>query len=57
MISMNSVINSFESLSEIDKKNSFIDPRFDNNKNKSILEATLNYIQVFARFSGSFFEQ
>ena len=32
------------------------DSRLDNNKNKFILEATLNYIKTSERFSGSLFE-
>ena len=34
----------------------YVDSHLDNNKNKYILEATLNYIKNSERFSGSFFE-
>ena len=59
MNSVNSVIDDFESFSDIDKKDILLygDPRLDNNKNKIILEATLNYIKVSERFSGSLFEE
>ena len=59
MNSVNSVLYNFESLSDIDKKEILLysDPRLDNNKNRIIAEATLNYIKVFERFSGSLFEE
>ena len=59
MNSVNSVLDDFESFSDIDKKDFLLygDPLLDNNKNKIILEATLNYIKVSERFSGSFFEE
>ena len=59
MNSVNSVLYNFESLSDIDKKEILLygDPRIDNNKNKIIVEATLNYIKVSERFSGSLFEE
>ena len=59
MNSVNSVLDDFESFSDIDKKDILLygDPRLDNNKNKIILEATLNYIKVSERFSGSLFEE
>ena len=49
MNSVNSVVNSCESLSDIDKKEILLygDPRLDYNKNKFISEATLNYIKVW----------
>ena len=58
MNSVNSVIHNFESLSDLDKKAILLygDPGLDNNKNKLILEATINYIKVSERFSGSLFE-
>ena len=58
MNSVNSVLDDFQSFSDIDKKNILLygDPRLDNNKNKIILEATLNYIKVSESFSGSLFE-
>ena len=59
MNSVNSVLYNFESLSDIDKKEILLygDPRLDNNKNRIIVEATLNYIKVSERFSGSLFEE
>ena len=59
MNSVNSALDDFESFSDIDKKDilSYGDLRLDNNKNKIILEATLNYIKVSERFSGSLFEE
>ena len=56
MNSVNSVLDDF--VSDIDKKDILLygDPWLDNNKNKIILEATLNYIKVSERFSGSLFE-
>ena len=59
MNSVNSVLDDFESFSDIDKKDILLydDPRLDNSKNKIILEATLKYIKVSERFSGSLFEE
>ena len=59
MNSVNSVLYNFESLSDIDKKEFLLygDPRLGNNKNRIIVEATLNYIKVSERFSGSLFEE
>ena len=59
MNSINSVLDDFESFSGINKKDILLhgDPRLDNNKNKIILEATLNYIKVSEKFSGSLFEE
>ena len=59
MNSVNSVLYNFESLSDIDKKEIVLygDPRLDNNKNRIIVEATLNYIKVSERFSSSLFEE
>ena len=58
MNSVISVLDSFESLSDNIKKEILLygDSRLDNNKNKFILEATLNYIKTSERFSGSLFE-
>ena len=58
MNSVNSVIHNFESLSDLDKKAILLygDPGLDNNKNKLILEAIINYIKVSERFSGSLLE-
>ena len=56
---MNSVkLNNFESLSDNNKNEILLygDSRLDNNNNKSILEATINYIKNSERFSGSLFE-
>ena len=59
MNSVKSVFDDFESLPENDKKDILLygDSHLDNNKNKYILEATLNYIKNPERFSGSLFEQ
>ena len=59
MNSVNSVLYNFESLSDIDKKEILLygDPRLDSDKNRIIVEATLNYIKVSERFSGSLFEE
>ena len=58
MDSVKSVLDNFESLSDNIKKEILLydDSRLDNNKNKFILEATLNYIKTSERFSGSLFE-
>ena len=58
MNSVKSVLDNFESLSDNIKKEILLygDSRLDNNKNKFILEATLNYIKTSKRFSGSLFE-
>ena len=58
MNSVKSVLDNFESLSDNIKKEILLygDSRLDNNKNKFILEATLNYIKISERFSGSLFE-
>ena len=53
MNSVNSVVQNFEFMSE---NNKFGDPRFDENKNKVILEATLTFIKKSERFTGSLFE-
>ena len=47
MNSTNSVLYNFESLSDIDKKEILLygDPRLDNNKNRIIVEATLNTLK------------
>ena len=59
MNSVNSVLYNFESLSDIDKKEILFygDPRLYNNKNRIVVEATLNYIKVSERFCGSLFEE
>ena len=58
MNSVKSVLNNFESLSDNNKKEILLcgDSRLDNNNNKFILEATINYIKNSERFSGSLFE-
>ena len=58
MNSVKSVLHNFESLSDNIKKDIFLygDSRLDNNKNKFILEATLNDIKTSERLSGSLFE-
>ena len=58
MNSVNSVVQNFEFMSENNKKDLFLfgDPRFDENKNKVILEATLTFIKMSERFTGSLFE-
>ena len=58
MNSIISVLDNFASLSDNDKKDILLygDSRVDNNKNRFILEATVNYIKNSERFSGSLFE-
>ena len=58
MNSVKSVLDNFKSLPDSDKKDIFLygDSHLDSNKNKYILEATLNYIKNSGRFSGSLFE-
>ena len=58
MNSVKSVLDNFESLSDNDKRDILLygDSRLDNNKNKYILEVTLNYIKNSERFSGSLFK-
>ena len=58
MNSVKSVLVNFESLSNNIKKEVVLygDSRLDNNKNRLILEATLNYVKIYERFSGSLFE-
>ena len=53
MNSVNSVIQNFEFMSENNKKDllSFGDSRFDENKNKVILEATITFIKKSERFT------
>ena len=52
------MINNFESFSDNDKVQILLygDSHLDNNKNKYILEVTLNYVKNSERFSGSLFE-
>ena len=58
MNSVKSVLDNFESSRDKDKKDILLygDSHLDNNKNKYILEATLNYIKNPERFSGSLFK-
>ena len=58
MNSVKSVLDNFESLSDNDKRDILLygDSRLDNNKNKYILEVTLNYIKNSERFPGSLFK-
>ena len=58
MNSVKSVLDNFKSLSDNTKKEILLygDSRLDNNKNKFILETTLNYIKTSERLSGSLFE-
>ena len=58
MNSVKSVLDNFESLTDNIKKEILLydDSRLENNKNKFILETTLNYIKTSERFSGSLFE-
>ena len=55
---VNSVVQNFEFMSENNKKHLLLygDPRFDENKNKVILEATLTFIKTSERFTVSPFE-
>ena len=58
MNSVKSVIINFESMIANRKRDILLygDSRFDENKNKLVLEATINYLKNSERFSGSFFE-
>ena len=58
MNSINSVVQNFDLISENNKKDllSFCDSRFDENKNKAVLETTLAFIKKSERFTGSLFE-
>ena len=51
------IFEGFDSLSDISKKDLLLygDPRFDINKSKFILQATLFYVKSTERFSGSLF--
>ena len=53
MNSVNSVVQNFEFMSENNKKDLFLfgDPRFDENKNKVILEATFTFIKKSEKFT------
>ena len=58
MNSVKSVFQNFEFLSENNKKDLllFDDSRFDENKNKVILEANLSFMKKSDRFTGSLFQ-
>ena len=58
MNSVNSIIPNFESMNDNVKKDILLfgDSRFDENKNKTILEATINFLKNSERFSQSLFE-
>ena len=58
MSSVKSIISNFESLLDNDKINILLygDSQFDENKNKIVLEAAINYLKNSERFSGSLFE-
>ena len=58
MNSVKSVLQNFDFFSENNKKDLLLfgDSRFDENKNKVILEATLTFIKKSKRFTGSLFE-
>ena len=58
MNSVKSIIPNFESLTENNRIDVLLygDSRFDENRNEIILEATINYLKMSKRFSGSLFE-
>ena len=58
MNSVNSIIPNFESLTDNYRIDILLygDLRFDENKNKVILEASINYLKNSKRFSGSLLE-
>ena len=58
MNSVKSIIPNFESLIDNDRIDILLygDSRFDENKNKIILEATINYLKISERLPGSLFE-
>ena len=58
IISVKSILENFESSSDNVKKDILLygDSRLDENKNKFISEATLTYIKITDRFSGSIFD-
>ena len=58
MNSVNSIIPNFESMNNNMKKDILLygDSCFDKNKNKIILEATINYLKNSERFSQSILE-
>ena len=56
--SVKSVVPNFESLTNNNRIDKLLygDSQFDENKNKIILEATINYLKNFERYSVSLFE-
>ena len=58
MNSVKSIIPSFETFTDNNRIDILLygDSRFDENKNKIILEATINYLKKSKRYSGSLFE-
>ena len=58
VLNHNSAVQHFELMSENNKKDLLLfgDSRFDENKNKVILEATITAIKKSERFTGSLFE-
>ena len=56
--SVKSVMSNFESLTDNNRIDILLygDSRFDENKNKIIFDATINYLKNSERFSGSLFE-
>ena len=58
MNSVKSVITNFEPMTDNRKRDIMLygDSRFDENKNKIILEGTIKYLKNSKRFSGSLFE-
>ena len=59
MNSVNLAVQIFEFMSENNKKDLFLfsDSRFDENKNKVFLKATVTFIETSERFTGSPFEK
>ena len=59
MNSVKSIIPSFETFTDNNRIDILLygDSRFDENKNKIILEATINYLKISKIFSGSLFEE
>ena len=58
MNSVKSICNNFESMTDNNKITLLLygDSRFDENKNKFILQSSIKYIKTTERFSGSFFK-
>ena len=59
MKNVKSIIRNFEFLTGNSRIDILLygDSQFDENKNKIILEATINYLKNPERFSGSFFKK